>query len=102
MTKADVTPKGKKDFALYEKKKLLQRDLSNDFVPDGGNMTVLELVKRYVFPKRGIRRNTEANYKFVINIKFMTNFMTPDGKVILKYADFIPKKASFQNVKKPA
>ena len=68
MTKADATPKGKKDFALYEKKKLLQRDLSNNFVPDGGNMTVLKLEKRYVSTKRGIRRNTEANYKMVINI----------------------------------
>ena len=31
-------------------------------------MTVLELVKRYVSQKRGVRHNTEANYKFVINI----------------------------------
>ncbi len=69
LTEADVTPKGKKkDFSLREKEKLLQRDLSNDIVPDGGNITVLELVKRYVSQKRGVRHNTEANYKFVINI----------------------------------
>ncbi len=42
--------------------------VSDGIVPDGGNMTVLELVKRYVSQKRGVRHNTEANYKFVINI----------------------------------
>ena len=69
LTETDTTPKGKKkDLSLREKEKLLQRDLNNDIVPDGGNMTVLELVKRYVSQKRGVRHNTEANYKFVINI----------------------------------
>ena len=50
------------------RKKLLQKEVSDGIVPDGGNMTVLELVKRYVSQKRGVRHNTEANYKFVINI----------------------------------
>lgn len=31
-------------------------------------MTVLELVKKYVSQKTGVRHNTEANYNFVINI----------------------------------
>ncbi len=31
-------------------------------------MTVLELVKKYISQKTGVRHNTEANYKFVINI----------------------------------
>ena len=69
MTEADATPKGKrKDLSLREKEKLLQKEVSDGIVPDGGNMTVLELVKRYVSQKRGVRHNTEANYKFVINI----------------------------------
>lgn len=69
LTEADATPKGKrKDLSLREKEKLLQKEISDGIVPDGGNMTVLELVKRYVSQKRGVRHNTEANYKFVINI----------------------------------
>gem|GEM_PF-4942792 len=31
-------------------------------------MTVLELVKKYISQKTGVRHNTEANYNFVINI----------------------------------
>lgn len=69
LTEADATPKGrKKDLSLREKEKKLQRDLCDEIIPDGGNMTVLELVKRYIAQKRGVRHNTEANYKFVINI----------------------------------
>ena len=31
-------------------------------------MTVLDLVKKYLSPKTGVRHNTEANYNFVLNI----------------------------------
>ena len=31
-------------------------------------MTVLELVKKYIAQKTGVRHNTAANYNFVINI----------------------------------
>lgn len=69
LTEADAAPKGKrKDLSLREKEKVLQKEVSDGIVPDDGNMTVLELVKRYVSQKRGVRHNTEANYKFVINI----------------------------------
>lgn len=69
LTEADATPKGKrKDLSLREKEKQVQRDLDNKLVPNGGNLTVLDLVKRYVAQKRGVRHNTEVNYKFVINI----------------------------------
>lgn len=69
LTEADAAPKGKrKDLSLREKEKVLQKEVSDGIVPDGGNMTVLELVKRYVSQKHGVRHNTEANYKFVINI----------------------------------
>ena len=69
LTEADAAPKGKrKDLSLREKEKVLQKEVSDGIVPDGGNMTVLELVKRYVSQKRGVRHNTEANYKFVNNI----------------------------------
>jgi hypothetical protein len=31
-------------------------------------MTVLELVKKYLLQKTGVRHNTEANYNIVVNI----------------------------------
>lgn len=44
------------------------KDIDDEIVPRGGEMTVLELVKKYFLQKTGVRHNTEANYKFVVNI----------------------------------
>ena len=69
LVKIDTVPKGAKDdLSLREKEKLIHRDLEDDIVPCGGEMTVLDLVKKYVSQKTGVKHNTEANYKFVINI----------------------------------
>ncbi len=66
---ADKTPSGKrKDLSLREKKKQIEADLNSGLVPCGGNMTVLELVEKYIAQKTGVRHNTKANYNFVINI----------------------------------
>ena len=52
LEKTDKTPQGKRDdLSLREKE-----------------MTVLELVKKYLLQKTGVRHNTEANYNFVLNI----------------------------------
>lgn len=65
----DRLPKGKRDcISLRDKIKILNKELDKGLVPNGGNLTVLELVKKYVAQKTGVRHNTEANYKFVINI----------------------------------
>ena len=65
----DKLPAGKKDcVSLRDKIKLLQRDMGDGIVLNGGEMTVLQLVQKYVAQKTGVRHNTEANYKFVINI----------------------------------
>lgn len=69
LTETDSTPKGKKkDASLREKEKQLQKELDEGLTPKGGNMTVLELVRKYIGQKRGVRHNTMANYNFVINI----------------------------------
>ena len=68
LEKTDKTPQGKRhDISLREKEKLILKEL-DDEIPRGGEMTVLELVKKYLLQKTGIRHNTEANYKFVVNI----------------------------------
>ena len=48
--------------------KQINRDLEDGLISYGGNMTVLELVKKYLSQKTGVRHNTEANYNFVVNI----------------------------------
>ena len=69
LTESDAYPKGKrKDISLREKEKNIQKELNDDIIPDGGNMTVLELVEKYINQKRGVKHNTQANYNFVINV----------------------------------
>ena len=65
----DKIPQGKRDdLCLRDKEKLIQKDKDDQIVPNGGEMTVLELVKKYVNQKTGVRHNTEAIYNFVINV----------------------------------
>lgn len=54
--------------SLREKEKEILKDLDDGVIPYGGNLTVLELVIKYIKQKTGVRHNTEANYKFVINL----------------------------------
>ena len=69
LDKNDRTPAGKRrELSLREKEKQIEHDLFDHIVSNGGNLTVLELVKKYVSLKTGVRHNTEANYKFVTNI----------------------------------
>ena len=54
-------PEGKKpDLSLREKEKLLERDLANGISLSGGDMTVLELVEKYLEQKRNVRPTTAA------------------------------------------
>lgn len=69
LEKTDKLPAGKReDLSLREKVKLLQKDLDDDIVPRGGEMTVYQLTKKYLSQKTGVKHNTEANYNFVLNI----------------------------------
>ena len=65
----DPHPKDKrKDLSLREKEKQIEQDMFNQVVSNGGNYTVLSLVEKYVSLKIGVRNNTKAGYKTVINI----------------------------------
>ena len=69
LEKTDKLPAGKRDdLALREKEKLIQRDLFDGIAPNGGEMTVLQLVQKYVLQKTGVRPSTEAGYRTVINM----------------------------------
>lgn len=69
LTESDPYPKGKrKDISLREKEKVIEKALCDAVSTNGGDMTVLELVQRYISQKRGVKHNTQANYNFVINV----------------------------------
>ena len=54
LEKTDKTPQGKwDDISLREKEKLILKDLDDEIVPRGGEMTVLELVKNISYRKQG-------------------------------------------------
>ena len=67
LTDTDETPKGKRqDLSLREKERnVLKLTLQG---VTGSGLTVLELVERYLSLKTGVKHNTMANYKFVVNL----------------------------------
>lgn len=65
----DPTPTGKKrEPSLRELEKQIAADMIDQIVPEGGKLTVLALVEKYVSLKKGVRPSTEAGYKTVINL----------------------------------
>lgn len=77
LTESDVTPKGKrKDISLREKEKQIVKDLDDEVISNGGNVTVFELATKYTAQKRGVRHTTRAGYKTVLNILEKDSFGT--------------------------
>ena len=83
---------GKKPcLSLRELEKQIGYDLDNQLDPLGKNITVMELVERYLKTKVGMRPNTLANYNFVKNIlknedfgqQKISKIKTSDAKLFL-------------------
>lgn len=65
----DATPQGRKrTLSLREMEKQIQADLFDHIVSNGGNMTVLELVEKYIATKTGVRPTTKSGYRTVVNV----------------------------------
>lgn len=88
----DPLPVGKKPcLSLRELEKQIGYDLDNQLDPLGKNITVMELVERYLKTKIGMRPNTLANYNFVKNIlknedfgqQKISKIKTSDAKLFL-------------------
>lgn len=88
----DKLPAGKKPcLSLRELEKQIGFDLETQLDPLKKNMTVMELVERYLSTKTGARPNTVANYNFVKNIlkkedfggKKIAHVKTSDAKLFL-------------------
>ncbi len=88
----DPQPVGKKPCpSLRELEKLVGQDMESQLDPFAKNMTVNELVSRYLSTKTGVKPNTQANYGFVKNIlekeefgnKRIRTVKTSDAKLFL-------------------
>lgn len=65
----DKLPQGKKPcLSLRELEKQIGYDLDNQLDPTGKNLSVIELVDRYLATKTGVKPSTKMNYNFVRNI----------------------------------
>ena len=65
----DKIPYGKRDnMPLREQEKAINRDIEDEIVPEGGGMTVLQLVRRYTATKTGVKITTKAGYTTVIHV----------------------------------
>ena len=69
LDKNDRIPAGKKmEASLREKEKQIAADIFDKIIPEGGGLTVTELVEKYISLKTGVRPTTEAGYRTVVNI----------------------------------
>ena len=69
LVETDAVLYGKKDNgALRERIKKIQRDLDDNMQAEGGGLTVLRLVEKYINQKRGVKPTTKAGYGTVINL----------------------------------
>lgn len=65
----DKMPKGKRmDISLREKERVIQRDLEDGINSGGGDMTVLELVEKYLKQKVLLKYNSQTIYKYMCDI----------------------------------
>lgn len=65
----DATPKGKKRMqSLREMEKQIQADFFDHIASNGGDLTVIELVEKYLETKINVRPTTRKGYGTVINI----------------------------------
>ncbi len=88
----DPLPTGKKPcLSLRELEKQVGQELDSPLDPLGKNMTVLELVDRYLKTRVGVRPSTKQNYGFVRNLlvkedfsrKKISTVKTSDAKLFL-------------------
>lgn len=75
LDKNDRTPAGvKRDLSLREKEFKLQCAIMAGLNPDGADMTVTDLVEKYISTKTGVRSNTRKGYKTTVNYLKQTDF----------------------------
>ena len=65
----DPLPSGKRKCkSLRERIREIQKDIDDGIVPCGGQLTVVELARKYILQKTGVRPTTRTGYQTVMNI----------------------------------
>ena len=68
LEKSDSLPAGKRECkSLREIEKEIERDLNDGIFPNADDVTVMQLVEKYLKTKTGVRANTKAGYKTIMN-----------------------------------
>lgn len=67
---------------LREKEAMIQRDLFDGIDYAAGEITVLELVERYLRQKKGVRYNTEVGYNYVVGLLKKQDFSDMKVKAV--------------------
>ena len=67
LVSTDKVPAGVKNCEpLRDMIRRVQADLNLGIVPDGGGLTVVQMCEKYLLTQNGIRENTRANHKTVM------------------------------------
>lgn len=67
---------------LREKERTIQRDMDDGIDYAAGEISVFELMERYIAQKLGVRYNTQVNYNFVRNLMRKEDFSVRKVKTI--------------------
>lgn len=77
LEETDRLPAGKRKCeSLRSKVKKLKKDLDDGIDPNGGKITVLELVEKYTALKQGVKPITKKNYQYTLSILRKSSFGT--------------------------
>ncbi len=69
LDKNDPMPPGKKNcLSLREMERRIQADLFDQVVSNGGNLSVLQLVEKYISTKVNVRPTTKSGYNTVVRV----------------------------------
>lgn len=113
----DMLPQGKrKCLALREKEKEILKQLEYELIPQMAEMTVLDLVERYISLKTGVKYTTRKGYQTVINVlkaecgfssRSIKSIKKSDAKEFLVYLQRVKGKSysaihSIRGVLRPA
>ena len=80
LEKTDKTPQGKRDdLSLREKEKQIMKAIDDEIVPRGGEMTVLELVKKYLMQKKREYGITQKQITILFSILLRKRTLVKSG-----------------------
>ena len=64
---------------LRQKEKDIQKQIDDGIDYEAGQITVIELLEKYISLKKGVRYNTQVGYNFVLNLVKKEDSLTDVG-----------------------